>query len=66
MGIFYKTGTHYLIGLLWGSNEIVQLSKGSLEPVDPECLHSIIGLIYIRHQAQWDMHILTQHCGLAP
>ena len=66
MGIFYKTGTHYLIGLLWGSNEIVQRSKGSLEPVDPECLHSIIGLIHIRHQAQWGMHILTQHCGLAP
>lgn len=61
MGIFYKTGTHYLIGLLWGSNEIVQLSKGSLETVDPECLQSIISLIHIRHQAQWDMYILTQH-----
>ena len=61
MGIFYKTGTHYLIGLLWGSNEIVQLSKGSLGTVDPECLQSIISLIHIRHQAQRDMYILTQH-----
>ena len=59
MGIFYTTGTHYLIGLLWGSNEIVQLSKGSLETMDPECLQSIIGLTHTRPQAQRGMHILT-------
>lgn len=38
MGIFYKTCTHYLTALLWGSNEIVQLSGGALESVDQECL----------------------------
>ena len=38
---------------------MVQLSKGLLETVDPECLQRIIGLIHMRHQAQQGTDILT-------
>lgn len=66
MGIFRNTCTSYLTGLLWGSNEIMQLSKGALERVAQEHLQRIIGLIHTRYQAQRSTHILTQHSCLGP
>lgn len=52
MGLFYNTCTNKLIGLLWGSNEIMQLSKGVLKNVGQEHLLSIMGLIHTRHQEE--------------